>query len=338
MNISLTVDEEKAMQYVPHPPALVTDHLLSTMSKENPNCPIRRQFIPTLDELKVQPIEAVNKYDEKLVAPRLAQLYHNRAILYLTDRCLANCRFCRRKKSIKIESDITESEFKEALNYIKHNEDIREIIISGGEPLSLPVDFLEYVLSKLKENKQIEIIRIETRLLSVSPQMVNEELCSMLSKFGPMYIVVHVNHPKEITREFRIARDSLMKSGLFLASTSVLLKGINDKSIILVNLFNELVKLGIRPYYLYQCDFAPGNEHFRVPIHTAIRLMYFLRNLCSGLAVPNFIVNLPNGGGKVLLNPDYVISKTKDCVVFKNYRGEICTYYEKVPEEMAFKV
>ena len=212
------------------------------------------------------------------------------------------------------------------LDYIRRNKTIRDVIISGGDPLSLSTHYLEGVLSKLRQIKHVDIIRIGTRFPVVLPQRIDDELCAMLSKYGPIWLNTHFNHPREITAESALACDRLLRSGLPVNNQTVLLRGVNDTVETQTKLCHGLLKIKVRPYYLFQCDEVQGTEHFHTPVGTGVKIMEEMRGHTSGLAVPTFVIDLPGGGGKVPIQPNYVLSQTEDELILRNYRGHIFRY------------
>jgi lysine 2,3-aminomutase len=215
------------------------------------------------------------------------------------------------------------------LDYLRRNENVRDVIISGGDPLTLSTGRLESIISKIRAIKHIEIIRIGTRFPVVLPQRIDNELCSMLSKYGPIWLNTHFNHPHEITPEAAEACDRLLRSGIPVNNQSVLLRGVNDNVETMLKLCQGLLKIKVRPYYLFQCDEVQGTEHLRTPVETGIKIIERMRGFTSGLAVPTFVVDLVQGGGKVPVQPDYVISQTEDEIVLRNYEGNV--YYYRNP-------
>jgi lysine 2,3-aminomutase len=215
-----------------------------------------------------------------------------------------------------------------AIDYIRSNRKIRDVLISGGDPLMLEDDALEEILRKLREVPQIEFLRIGTRAPVSLPQRITNGLVNILKKYNPIWISIHVNHPKEITKRCRFACDILADSGFVLGSQTVLLKGINDRPYVMKKLMHELLKIRVRPYYIYQCDPAKGISHFRTPIAVGINIMEKLRGHTSGYAVPTFVVDAPGGGGKIPVAPNYLISEAKGRYTFRNYKKKIYTYIE----------
>lgn len=331
--LNLSVEEKRAINYVTDRlPMAITPHFLSLVDKNNPECPLRRQVIPSLDEFRIGPHDLVDPCgeDKDMVVPGLVHRYPDRVVIFLTDVCAVYCRFCTRRRLVgKSNHTLTEEELKPIYEYLKKNEKVWDVLISGGDPLLLSENKLEEVLNNLRSIKHLEILRIGTRLPVSLPQRINSSLCQMLKKYHPLYINIHFNHPGEISEETKLACQSLIEQGIPLGSQTVLLKGINDSPKVMMKLVHELLKIRVRPYYLYQCDLAQGTEHFRTPISTGLRIMSSLRGYTSGLACPTYVIDAPGGGGKVPINVDYVISRTRKRIIFKNYQGRVFVYPER---------
>jgi len=237
------------------------------------------------------------------------------------------CRHCTRKREWRHGGWVrTPDEIEAMLRYIRKSEAIRDVIISGGDPLTLSTRRLEEVLSQLRQIQHVEIIRIGTRCPVVLPQRIDDELCTMLSKYGPIWLNTHFNHPNEITPESARACDRLLRSGLPVNNQSVLLRGINDSVGTQLKLCQGLLKIKVRPYYLFQCDEVQGTEHLRTSVETGIKIVEGMRGHTSGLAIPTFVIDLPEGGGKVSIQPDYVLARTEDELVLRNYQGRFFWY------------
>jgi len=329
--INLTVEEKRAIinSKFGKFKVAITPYFASLIDKDNPDCPIRKQCIPTFDEFKTSITEFSDPCGEEkdTVVSGLVHRYPDRVLLLVTDMCATYCRHCTRRRIVgSSEVTMTEQNFQMVLEYIKKNKKIRDVLISGGDPLLLSDQRLEYFIKKIREIETVEIVRIGTRVPVTLPQRINLELCNMLKKYHPLYMSIHFNHPKEITQEVKNACNLLADSGIPLGSQTVLLKGINDKPEIMIKLMQELLKIRVRPYYIYQCDLAPGTEHFRTPINVGIKIISSLRGFTSGYAVPTFVIDAPGGGGKVPINPDYIISKGRSSIIFKNYEGKIFVY------------
>lgn len=310
----------------------ITPYYASLIDPKDPNCPIRLQAVPTLNELNILPCELADPLNEEhdSPAPNIVHRYPDRVLFLVTHMCSMYCRHCTRRRTVGEEDKIiTKREFDAAINYIERNPNIRDVLISGGDPLTLSDDKLEQILSRLRSIEHVEIIRIGTRVPVVLPMRITSELTSMLKKYHPIWINTHFNHPREFTPEAIKACADIVDSGIPLGNQSVLLKNINDDAQIMKELLLKLVKARIRPYYLYQCDLSQGLGHFRTNVEKGIEIIQSLTGNISGYAVPKFVIDAPLGGGKIPVNPEYVVSINQKEVVMKNYKGE--TYYYPQP-------
>ncbi len=309
----------------------ITPYFVTLMSRTDPNCPIRRQALPTLEEFHVSPHDLLDPCaeDENSPVHSLVHRYPDRALLLVTDKCAVYCRYCTRRRMVgSSENCIKEEELDEAIAYIQATKKIRDVLISGGDPLLLEDDHLERILSKLRKVPHVEMVRIGTRVPVTCPQRITPALTNMLKKYHPLWMSIHFSHPKEITKEVRRSCGLLADSGIPLGSQTVLLRGINDKPSIMKRLMHELLKIRVRPYYIYQCDLAMGTEHFRTPIAVGINIIEKLRGHTTGYAVPSFVIDAPGGGGKIPVGPTYLISQDKGKMVLRNYQGKVFEYQE----------
>lgn len=309
----------------------ITPYYASLMDPDDFNCPIRRQAVPTVHETKISKADSSDPLHEGADSPvpGLTHRYPDRVLLLITDQCSMYCRHCtRRRFAGQDDKALSIKNIKKAIDYIKYNTEIRDVLLSGGDPLCISDKRLEYILESLRAIDHVEVIRIGTRTPVVMPQRITSELCDMLKKFHPIWINTHFNHPKEITKESKKACEMLANAGIPLGNQSVLLKNINDCSYIMRNLVQELVKNRVRPYYLYQCDLSEGIEHFRTAVSTGIEIIEMLRGHTSGFSVPTFVVDAPGGGGKIPVNPQYLISQSSEKVILRNFEGVICSYTE----------
>jgi lysine 2,3-aminomutase len=316
----------------------VTPYFASLMDPINPNCPIRRQAIPRIEEIHLSKSEMVDPLGEDTHSPvpGLVHRYPDRVLLLVTDQCAVYCRYCTRRRLVgSNERSITQGNFEEVLKYLKSHRKVRDVLLSGGDPLLLENERLEEMLSRLRAIPHIELLRIGTRVPVTLPQRITSGLVRMLKKYHPLMISIHFTHPKEITDQVRRACSELADGGIPLGSQTVLLKGINDKPYIMKKLVQELLKIRVRPYYIYQCDLAMGTEHFRTSVATGIQIMEKLRGHTTGYAVPTYVVDAPGGGGKIPLQPDYVVSKGRGKIVLRNYEGKVFEYPE--PNIIEFK-
>ncbi|MDO8733728.1 MAG: KamA family radical SAM protein [Elusimicrobiota bacterium] len=310
----------------------VTPYFLTLIDKTDPNCPIRLQAIPTYSELNFSENDLSDPCGEEkdTVVCGLVHRYPDRVLLLATDLCAMYCRHCTRRRLVgQKETSLSAEQLEAAYDYIRKNKKIRDVLISGGDPLMLCDEKLESILKNLREIPHVEIIRIGTRVPVVLPQRITPELVSILKKYHPLYMSLHFNHPKEISTETKIACSLLADSGIPLGSQTVLLKGINDTPKIMMRLMHELMKIRVKPYYIYQCDLATGTSHFRTSVATGIKIIESLRGHTTGYAVPTFVIDAPSGGGKVPVSPEYVISKNKGNIIIRNWKKEIYVYPEQ---------
>jgi len=318
-------------------PLSVTPYYLSLINPDDPEDPIRKQAVPSILEITMGIIGLEDPLAEKedSVVPGLVHRYPDRALMVLTNICPMLCRHCTRKREWRHGGWVrNESEIEAMLEYLRRNSGIRDIILSGGDPLMLSTRRLESIISRIGEIRHVEIIRIGTRFPAVLPQRIDEELCSMLSKHGTIWLNTHFNHPREITPQAAEACNRLLRSGVPINNQSVLLRGVNDAVETQLKLCQGLLKIKVRPYYLFQCDEVQGTEHLRTPVETGIKIIEKMRGYTSGLAVPTFVVDLPQGGGKVPLQPNYVLAQTGEEVLLRNYQGNLFHY--RNPGEQAY--
>lgn len=310
-------------------PFSVTPYYLSLIDPEDPHDPVRKQAVPCFEEMTMAGMGEEDPLEEKRdsVVPGLVHRYPDRAVMVLTDICPMFCRHCTRKREWQHGGWVrTDDQIEPMLDYIRNNKKVRDVILSGGDVLTLSTARLESVLARLRRIEHVEIIRIGSRYPVVLPQRIDDELCEMLSKYGPIWLNTHFNHPNEVTPEAARACDKLLRAGLPVNNQAVLLKGINDSVETQLKLSHSLLKAKARPYYLFQCDEVQGTEHLRTPVETGLRIIDGMRGHTSGLAVPTFVIDLPFGGGKVSLQPDYVLSHTRERLILRNYQGRIMTF------------
>ena len=328
--IPLSAEEQAQLRLVTmRYPISVSPYYLSLIDPDDPEDPIRKQAIPSVLEMTMSSMGVEDPLDEKgdSVVPGLVHRYPDRALVVLTDICPVLCRHCTRKREWKNGGWVrTPAEVEAILAYIRQHRAIRDVVISGGDPLTLSTPRLEDIISRIREIGHVEIIRIGTRFPVVLPQRIDSELCAMLSEYGPIWVNTHFNHVREITPEAADACDRLARSGVPINNQSVLLRGINDSAGAQTELCHGLLRSKVRPYYLFQCDEVQGTEHLRTPVEVGIKIIEGMRGHTSGLAVPVFVVDLPQGGGKVPLQPDYVVAQTEDELVLRNYEGRIFRY------------
>ena len=325
--IFLSSEEQERLKFVTSRyPLSITPYYLSLINRNDPDDPIKKQAVPSFEETSLAGIGQEDPLAEKegSVVPGLVHRYPDRVLMVLTNICPVFCRHCTRKREWQYGGWVRPfAEIERMLEYIQSTQSVRDVIISGGDCLTLSTGRLEKVLMRLRQIEHVEIIRIGTRFPVVLPQRINNELCSMLSQYGPIWLNTHFKHPKEITPAAAAACDRLLRSGIPVNNQSVLLRGINDSVEIQTKLCHGLLKIKVRPYYLFHTDDVEGTEHLRTSIETGINIVAGMRGHTSGLAIPSFVVDLPGGGGKVLLQPDYLISGSEDEYIFRNYQGRI---------------
>jgi len=298
---------------------------------DDPDCPIRRQVIPRVEETETAPWEMSDPCgeDSHSPVPGLVHRYPDRVLFLVTDRCAAYCRYCTRSRLVSNASGYGfHPRFEEQIAYIEKNDSIRDVLISGGDALLFSDEKLEYLLSRLRAIPHIEFLRIGSRIPIFLPQRVTPALCAMLKQFHPLFISVHANHPRELTTEVRAGLERLADAGIPLGNQSVLLKHVNDDPVVMKALVQKLLMCRVRPYYVYQCDLIAGSAHLRTSVRRGLEIMDQLRGHTTGYAVPQYVIDAPGGGGKVPVNPEYVLSRNKDRVVVRNFEGKVFEYPE----------
>ena len=309
----------------------ITPYYLSLIDLEDKYDPIRRQAIPTAHELESAPYEAADPLHEDTDSPvkGLTHRYPDRVLFLVTDQCSMYCRHCtRRRFAGQKDCAVPMEQIQKCIEYIRQHEEVRDVLLSGGDALMLGDGLLEQIVAEIRSIEHVEIIRIGTRTPVVCPQRITPELCAMLKKYHPIWVNTHFNHPNEITPEAAAACARLADAGIPLGNQSVLLAGVNDCVHVMKKLVNELVYIRVRPYYIYACDPSLGLSHFRTPVSKGIEIMEGLRGHTSGLCVPTFVVDAPGGGGKTPVMPTYLISQKPGKIVLRNFEGVITTYSE----------
>jgi lysine 2,3-aminomutase len=309
----------------------ITPYYAALMDPDDPTCPVRLQAVPTMGEMQIAPADLEDPLAEErdMPVPGVTHRYPDRVLFYTTHNCPVYCRHCTRKRKVADPtSAAAKTQIENGLAYIAAHPEIRDVVISGGDPLSLSDDRLDYILGRLRAIPHVEIFRLGTRNLVTLPQRVTEDFVYMLRKHHPVYVNTHFNHPKECTAEAFEAARRLADAGCVIGNQMVLLKGVNDEPRTVLELNHKLLMMRIRPYYIYQCDLARGISHFRTPIESGIRIIEALRGHTSGLAVPQFVVDAPHGGGKIPVNPEYVLKHEGKRWTFRNYAGQTYTYDE----------
>ena len=330
--VQLTPEEEDGVRSVLSTLRMaITPYYLSLIDPNNPKDPVRRQCIPTALETHKADADLLDPLheDEDSPVPGLTHRYPDRVLFLITDMCSMYCRHCTRRRFAGQKDDESpQDRIEKALEYIEKTPEVRDVLLSGGDALMVSDAKLEYIISRLRAIPHVEIVRLGTRTPVVCPQRITPELCEMLKKYHPIWINTHFNHPNEVTPEAIEACNRLANAGVPLGNQSVLLRGVNDCVHVMKRLVHLLVKMRVRPYYIYQCDLSMGLEHFRTPVSKGIEIIEGLRGHTSGYAVPTFVVDAPGGGGKTPVMPQYVISQVPGKVVLRNFEGVITTYTE----------
>jgi len=309
----------------------ITPYYASLINPQDPLDPIRIQAVPTLKELEVQKEDMLDPLHEDVDSPvpGLTHRYPDRVLLLLTDMCSMYCRHCtRRRKAGETDSALPLAHVDAAVEYLKEHTEVRDVLLSGGDPFTLATEYLEKIIQKIKAVPSVEMIRIGSRVPVVLPQRIDEALVTMLKKYHPIWVNTHFNHPNEITPESERALALLADNGVPLGNQSVLLRGVNDHPEIMKKLVHLLVKNRVRPYYIYQCDLSKGLYHFRTTVAKGLEIMEYLRGHTSGLAVPTYVIDAPYGGGKIPVMPQYLLSIGENKVVLRNYEGGLFVYDE----------
>ena len=329
--IKLTDSERKALGSSGLFRVDITPYFISLIDPEDPEDPIRKQVIPTSAEMV--PFTAMMEdslaEDRHSPVPGLVHRYPDRVLMLVTTQCASYCRYCTRSRIVgDPTATFSRAEFEMQLEYIKNTPQVRDVLLSGGDPLVLAPKILEEVLTRLREIPHVEIIRIGSRVPVFLPMRITQDLCDMLEKYHPLWLNIHVNHPNEITQELAEATSRLSKAGIPLGNQSVLLAGVNDCVHIQRALVHKLVRIRVRPYYIYQADLVEGGGHFRTAVAKGIEILEGLRGHTSGYAIPKYIVDAPGGGGKIPLMPNYLLSYSDHKVIVRNYEGYVTTYEE----------
>ncbi len=309
----------------------ITPYFFNLIDRANESCPIRRQVIPRIEETRTASWEMSDPCGEESHSPvpGLVHRYPARVLFLVTDRCASYCRYCTRSRLVSNATGYDfHPDFDRQLEYIRQTLTIRDVLLSGGDPLLFTDDKLEYLLAQLRAIPHIEFLRIGTRIPMFLPQRITPELCAMLKRYHPLFVSVHSNHPSELTMEVREALGRLADAGIPLGNQSVLLRGVNDDLTVMKALVQKLLVCRVKPYYVYQCDLISGSAHLRASVREGLEIMRGLRGHTTGYAIPQFVIDAPGGGGKVPINPDYVLSRNADRVVFRNFEGKVFEYPE----------
>ncbi|HEU5122954.1 MAG TPA: KamA family radical SAM protein [Verrucomicrobiae bacterium] len=318
----------------------ITPYFFNLIDPADENCPIRRQVIPRLEETHVAKWEMSDPCgeDSHSPVPGLVHRYPDRVLFLVTDRCAAYCRYCTRSRLVSNATGYDfHPEFDRQIEYIQQHPEIRDVLLSGGDPLLFSDDKLEQLLSRLRAIPHVEFLRIGTRIPIFLPQRVTPALCAMLKKYHPLFMSVHSNHPRELTTEVRDAMGRLADAGIPLGNQSVLLRHVNDDPEIMKAHVQKLLMCRVRPYYIYQCDLISGSAHLRASVRKGLEIMEQLRGHTTGYAVPTYVIDAPGGGGKVPVSPEYVLNRNADRVLIRNYEGKVFEYPEAPDGTPQFK-
>jgi len=309
----------------------ITPHYFNLMDPLDPDCPIRRQVIPRIEETWEDPAEMADPCgeDSHMPVPGLVHRYPDRVLFLVTDRCAAYCRYCTRSRVVSGAGEQElHTEFEAAFRYLESHPEIRDVLLSGGDPLLFSDAKLDALLTRLRSIPHIEFVRIGSRIPIFLPQRITPELCRMLQKHHPLFLSIHTNHPRELTTEVREALERLADHGVPMGNQSVLLRGVNDDAEVMKSLVHKLLMCRVRPYYLYQCDLIQGSAHLRAPVSKGVEIIEALRGHTTGYAVPQLVIDAPGGGGKVPVNPDYVLMRDEQRTLIRNYEGKVFEYPE----------
>jgi lysine 2,3-aminomutase len=331
--IHLTQGERKALSASNLFRVDVTPYFISLIDPEDPEDPIRKQVVPNESELV--PFTAMMEdslaEDRHSPVPGLVHRYPDRVLMLVTTQCASYCRYCTRSRIVGDPSaTFSQSDFELQIEYIKHTTQVRDVLLSGGDPLVLAPKILEEILSRLRDIPHVEIVRIGSRVPVFLPMRITDELTDMLQKYHPLWMNIHVNHPNEISAELAKACDRLTRAGIPLGNQTVLMAGVNDNVHIQRQLVHDLVRIRVRPYYLFQCDLVEGAGQFRTPVAKGIEIMEGLRGHTSGYAVHQYMIDVPGGGGKIPVSPSYLISMSDHKVILRNFEGYISAYEEPI--------
>ncbi len=312
----------------------ITPHFFQLIDRNDPDCPIRRQVIPRIEEAWSAPEEMADPCgeDRHMPVPGLVHRYPDRVLFLVTDRCASYCRYCTRSRVVSgVGDQQLEIQWESAFQYLEKNTAVRDVLLSGGDPLLLSDDKLDRILTRLRSIPHIQFVRIGSRIPIFLPQRITPELCAMLQKHHPLFLSIHSNHPKELTTEVKAALERLANAGIPLGNQSVLLRGINDNATVQRALVHKLLMCRVRPYYLYQCDLINGSAHLRTPVATGLEIIEQLRGHTTGYGIPQYVIDGPGGGGKIPINPEYILSHQPGRIILRNYENEVFEYPDPQP-------
>ena len=329
-HIELTAEERAGCLFAKDKLAMaITPYFFNLIDRKDPSCPVRRQVIPRSGEMQTTPEEMLDPVGEENTKPvdGIVHRYPDRVLFLVTDRCAAYCRYCTRSRLVSNAQDYNfHPEFESGLEYIRKNSEIRDVLLSGGDPLLLADRKIDYLLGELYKIPHVEFVRIGSRIPVFLPQRITPELCGIFKKHGPVWLSIHVNHPNECTHALREACEQLTYAGVPIGNQSVLLRDVNDNTEVMQSLIHRLLMMRVRPYYLYQCDLITGSAHLRADPRKGIEIIRSLRGHTTGYSIPQFVIDAPGGGGKIPINPDYVKEITDEAIVMRNYSGDEYRY------------
>jgi lysine 2,3-aminomutase len=335
LRLNLTDDERAGVLLAGTKLAMaITPHFFNLIDRDDPNCPIRRQVIPRIEEGWNAPEEMADPCgeDSHMPVPGLVHRYPDRVLFLVTDRCASYCRYCTRSRVVSgVGEQHLETQWEMAFKYLEKHTEVRDVLLSGGDPLIFSDDKLDKILTRLRAIPHIQFIRIGSRIPIFLPQRITPELCAMLKKHHPLFISIHTNHPRELTTEVRDALGRLADAGVPLGNQSVMLRGVNDNVEVQKALIHKLLMCRVKPYYLYQCDLINGSSHLRTPVAEGVAIIEGLRGHTTGYAIPQFVIDGPGGGGKIPINPNYVVDTSAGRITLRNFEGEIFEYPDPTP-------
>ena len=312
----------------------ITPHFFNLIDRDDPDCPIRRQVIPRIEEAWNAPEEVADPCgeDSHMPVPGLVHRYPDRVLFLVTDRCASYCRYCTRSRVVSgVGEQHLETQWEMAFKYLEKHTEVRDVLLSGGDPLIFSDDKLDKILTRLRAIPHIQFIRIGSRIPIFLPQRITPELCTMLKKHHPLFMSIHTNHPRELTTEVRDALGRLADAGIPLGNQSVMLRGVNDDVEVQKALVQKLLMCRVKPYYLYQCDLNHGSSHLRTAVAEGVAIIEGLRGHTTGYAIPQFVIDGPGGGGKIPINPNYVVDTSSGNITLRNFEGEIFEYPDPTP-------
>ncbi len=334
--LELSASEQNAFQFRDATlPLAITPYYASLINQDDPDDPIRRAMVPVANEFLVSTGEAQDPLGEEGHSPvkGLIHRYPDRVLFLVTDYCSSYCRYCTRSRMVGKRKSAGKKQWQKGIDYIAANPEIRDVLISGGDPLTLSDEQLDWLLGKLKGIPHVEMIRIGTKVPMVLPQRITAKLVSVLKKYHPLWLSIHSMHPNELTEEARRACETLADAGIPLGSQTVLLAGINDTIETMRHLMHGLLRMRVKPYYLYQCDPITGSSHFRTPVSKGLEIYQGLRGHTTGYGVPTYVIDAPGGGGKIPLIPETVVGRDGSDLLIRNYEGKVYRYPDKPTAE-----